>query len=170
MKKSIFGLLNIICLSLLIFNSSCKKSDEIPQNPKGLFAVTSGVSKVKYFHFENLTYLVMIGRIASQNEIGGRITSWQFIFKSGNTELFEINNGNYPSYALYSYGEPIMNAYNSGVVTVSYADQAHQNFSPFLGKPFSADPDNMDIFITVTDDNSNIQTVHFNTTVTYNSY
>jgi len=170
MKKSIFGLLLIICFSLIGFNSSCKRTDEILQKPKGLFAITSGISKVKYFHYENLTYLIMIGRIASQNEIGGKITSWQFVFKSGNAELFEINSSNFPSYALYAYGETLMSAYNSGIVTVSYADQSHENFSPFLGKPFNADPDNMDILITVIDDNSNIQTIRFNTIVTFDSY
>jgi hypothetical protein len=123
-----------------------------------------------YFSNEDLTYLVMKGTVSCQNEIGGTITSWQFIFKSGNTELLEINKINYSSYVLYAYGQLILSANNSGIVNVSYADKLHDNFSPYQGKLFSANPDNMDIFITITDDNANIQTIGFNTAVTFDSY
>jgi hypothetical protein len=170
MKKNIFGLLILVLFSMLLFNSYCKKTEEILQKPKGLFVITDGIGKVMYFHYEDFTYLVMQGRVLSQNEISGTITSWKFIFKSGNTELLEINDANYSSYNLFTYGQLRIFANNVGTVNVSYIDKSHENFFPFHGKLFDANPDNMDIFITITDDNANIQTIEFNTTVTFDLY
>jgi hypothetical protein len=173
MGKKNSGFLFVALFSLVLLTSTCKKTDEIDEGiptPKGLFVISSGISNVMYFHYEDLTYLSMTGRVQCQNEIGGTIRSWRFVFKSGNTELLEINDANYSFYVLYTYGQLSVPANNQGIVNVSYADKAHEIFSPFLGRLFNADPDNMDIFMTISDDNANIQTIELNTTVTYNFY
>jgi len=173
MKKNIFAFLVAALFSLIIFTSTCKKADEIDEvipTTKGLFEIIDGMSKVMYFHYEDLTFLSMNGNVECQNEIAGTITSWKFIFKSGSRDLLEINDANYSSYVLYTNVQPIITANNMGFVYVSYADSSHEIFSPFHGKLFDAKPDNMDIFITITDDNANIQTIEFNTTVTFNIY
>jgi hypothetical protein len=123
-----------------------------------------------YFHYEDLTYLVMNISVTSQNTIGGTINSWRFVFNSGDAKVIEINNANYSSYALYTYGQPIIYAYNIGLVNVSYADKTHENYSPFPGKLFNSNPDNVDVFITITDDNGNIQTIERNIAVMFDFY
>jgi hypothetical protein len=170
MKKAFYGFWVLILFSLLLFDSSCKKTEEILQPPQGLFVINNGLSKVMYFHYEDLTYLVMSGSVLSQNAIGGTITSWKFIFKSGDTELLEINNANYSFYILYAYGQSVLSAYSSAVINVSYADKTHENFSPCPGKLFNSNPDNMDTFITITDDNGNVQTIERNMAVTFDAY
>jgi hypothetical protein len=173
MKKMISGFLSIALFFLVLPTSTCKKTDgidEVIPTPKGLFVISSGISKVMYFHYENLTYLTMTGRVQCQNDIGGKITAWKFVFKSGDRELLEINDANYSAYVLYTYGQLQIVSNTAGIVNVSYADKAHENFSPFSGRLFDADPDNMDIFMTIADDNANIQTIELNTAVTYNFY
>jgi hypothetical protein len=170
MKKSFFGFWALLLFSLLMFDSSCKKTEEILQTPHGLFVISNGLSKVMYFHYEDLTYLVMNGSVLSQNAIGGTITSWKFIFKSGDTEILEINKANYSSYLLYTYGPSVLYPYSSAVINVSYADKTHENFSPYPGKLFSSNPENMVISITITDDNGNIQTIERSIAVTFDAY
>jgi hypothetical protein len=170
MKKIFYAFWVLVLFSLLIFDSSCKKNEEILQTPQGIFVINNGLSKVMYFHYEDLTYLVMTGSVLSQNEIGGTITSWKFIFRSGDTELLEINKANYSTYLLYNYGQSVLFAYNSAAINVSYADKAHENFSPYPGKLFSSNPDNMVIAITIADDNGNIQTLERIIAVTFDAY
>lgn len=173
MRKKISGFLSVALFSLVLLTFTCKKTDEIDEGiptSKGLFVISSGISNVMYFHYEDLTYLSMTGRVTCQNEIGGKITAWKFVFKSGGRKLLEINDTNYSSYVLYMYGQLRIPAYDMGILNVSYADKLHETFSPFQGRLFDADPDNMDIFITISDDNANIRTIELNTTVNYNFY
>jgi hypothetical protein len=170
MKKIFCGFWALALFSLLVFDSSCKINEEIQQTPQGLFAISSGLSKVMYFHYEDLTYLVMNASVLSQNTIGGTITSWKFIFRSGDSELIEISKANYSTYLLYTYGQSVLYPNNSAAINVSYADKAHENFSPCPGKLFSSDPDNMVISITILDDNGNIQTLERMIEVTFDAY
>lgn len=170
MKKSFFAFWVLILFSLMLFDSSCKKTEEILQKPLGLFVISKVVCKVQYFHFEDITCLAIYSSVSSQNEIGGIITSWKFIFKSGNTELLEINNANYSSFALSEYGLSRVVAFGVGTLNISYTDKYREEFSPFQGKLFNANPDNLDAFITITDDTGNVQTIERNAAVTFNAY
>jgi hypothetical protein len=170
MKKSFFGFWVLIIYSLLIFNSACKKTEEILQPPQGLFVISKGISKVMFFHFEDITCMAIYSSVSSQNEIGGIISSWKFIFKSGNTELLEINNTNYSSFALYKYGISRVAAFGVGTLNLSYTDNYREGYSPFQGKLFDANPDNLDAFITITDDNGNMQTLQRNVAVAFEAY
>ena len=170
MKKSISGLFVAALIPLILFTSTCKKTDEAIPAAKGIFVISNGIGNVKYFHYENLTFMVMKAVIFCQNEIGGAITSWKFIFKSVDRTLLEINDTNYSSYALYADGQLRISENTVGLVNASYADESHDNFSPFQGRLFDVNPTAMDIFITVTDDNAYIQTFEFHTSVTYDIY
>lgn len=170
MKKSFFAFWALVLFSLLLFDSSCKKTEEILQPPQGIFVISKVVGKVMYFHFEDITCLAIYSSVSSQNEIGGIISSWKFIFKSGNTELLEINNANYASFALYKYGLSIVVAFGVGTLNLSYSDKNREGFSPCQGKLFNENPDNLDAFITITDDNGNVQIIELNMAITFEAY
>lgn len=87
-----------------------------------------------------------------------------FVFKFGNTELLEINSGNCSSFHVVKNENVIIHPFSEREII-------GKTIPATAGDLFSlSNPDNMDISVTITDDNANQATIHFNAAVSYNEY
>jgi hypothetical protein len=156
-KSRVFFVLALF--SLLLFNSSCKKSENA-----GVFVITSGEGYVYYDGIVFRTDLSFSCGISNQSEIAGTINAWKFVFKKGGTELLEINSENCSSYNIIKYENVRINPYSVREISGETIPQIERDLFSY------GDPDNMDISVTITDDHSNQVTIHFNAPVSYNEY
>ncbi|MBN1471662.1 MAG: hypothetical protein JW925_07765 [Syntrophaceae bacterium] len=159
MKKNFKGLFVLVLFSLLLVNSSCKKSEGA-----GIFIITSGEGYVYYDGIVFETHLSFSCGISNQSGIAGTIDAWKFVFKSGNTKVLEINSENCTSYNIIKFENVPIKPYSVREISGETIPQIKRDLFPY------GDPDNLDISVTITDDNSNQVTIHFNAPVSYNEY
>jgi hypothetical protein len=159
MKNKLNGCFVLILVSLLAFNSSCKKSEEA-----GIFVITSGQGYVYYDGIVFQTNLSFSCGISNQSGIAGTINSWKFVFKNGSTELLEITSENCSSYNIIKFENVPIKPYSVREISGEAIPAIERDLFPY------GDPDNMDISVTITDDNSHKATIHFNAPVSYNEY
>ncbi len=156
-KPGVFFVL--VLFSLLLFNSFCKKSESA-----GIFVITSGEGYVYYDGIVFKTDLSFSCGISNQSEIAGTINAWKFVFKSGNTEVLEINSENCFSYNIIEFENVPIKPFSVREIMGETIPAIGRDLFPY------GDPDNMDISVTITDENSNQMTIHFNAPVSYNEY
>jgi hypothetical protein len=159
MKNKFDGFFVLVLFSLLLFNSSCKKSEGA-----GIYVITSGEGYVYYDGIVFKTDLSFSCGISNQSEIAGTINAWKFVFKFGNTELLEISSENCASYNIIKFENVPIKPYSVREIFGETIPVIERDLFP------NGDPDNMDISVTITDDNSNQVTIHFNAPVSYNEY
>ncbi len=92
--------------------------------------------------------------VAGTNGVPGSITSWKIEFKTGGTKVLEINNNNFASLLLRC---------DLQQYRVEPLGQFMFNSTDFYpGRMFSTNPDNMDVYVTIADDNGYTKTVSAN--------
>lgn len=160
MNNKFSGFFVLVLFSLLLFNSSCKKADA-----EGVYLITSGEGKVYYDGIAFTTDLFFRCTVSNQSESTGTIAAWKCVYKSGNTELLEINSDNCSSFNMVNYANLRVYPYKERIIIGKSVPAIEKTL-------FSAAriPDNMDISVTITDDNSNQMIIHFNATVTFSEY
>lgn len=149
----------LVLFSLFLFNSSCKKSEGA-----GIYVITSGEGYVYYDGIVFKTDLSFSCGISNQSEIAGTIIAWKFVFKKGSTELLEINSDNCTSYNIIKFADVRVKPYSVREILGETIPAIERDLFPY------GDPDNMDISVTITDDNSNQATIHLTVPVSYNEY
>jgi hypothetical protein len=159
MKGKFFVFLVLPFFSLLLLTSSCKKSEET-----GVYVITSAEGYVYYDGIVFKTDLSFSCGISNQSDILGTIKSWKFVFKSGNTELLEINSENCSSYNIIKFDNVQIKPYQVREIFGETIPPVERDLFGY------GDPDNMDISVSITDDNSNDVTIAFNAPVSYNEY
>jgi hypothetical protein len=159
MKNTLNVFFVLVLFSQLLINSSCKKSDTA-----GVFVISSGEGHVYFDGIVFKTDLSFSCGVSNQGEVAGTIDAWKFVFKKGSTAYLEINSENCPSYNIIYFVNVRINPYSVREISGETIPQVEMDLFPY------GDPDNMDISVTITDDNSNQQTIHFNAPVTYDEY
>ena len=95
--------------------------------------------------------------------MGGRITAFSFVIKSGNVALVEVNSENYASWLCGLWGELYIPALQASSINVQ-----HDTNVFYPGWIFGAYyPNNMDVFVTIVDDNGYTTTVSGNVNFIY---
>lgn len=158
MNKKFLGFFVLVLFSLLLLNSACKKVE-------GIFEIASGEGHVYYDGIVFTTDLFFRCTVVNQSEISGTISTWKFVLKSGNTELLEITSENCSSFNMVNYEDLRIYPYKERIIIGKSVPAIEKTY-------FSAEsiPDNMDITVAITDDNSNQLTIRFNAPVTYSEY
>jgi len=159
MKNKFEGFIVLVLFILLVVNASCKKSESA-----GIYVITSGEGYVYYDGIVFKTDLSFSCGISNQSEIAGTINAWKFVFKSGNTEVLEITSENCFSYNIIKFDNVPIKPYSVREISGETIPVIERDLFP------NGDPDNLDISVTITDDNSNQVTIHFNAPVSYNEY
>lgn len=159
MTNKVNGFYVLVLFSLLLFDPSCKKSEGA-----GIYVITSGEGYVYYDGIVFKTDLSFSCGIANQSEIAGTIDAWKFVFKKGSAELLEITSENCSAYNIIEFANVPIKPYSVREISGETIPVIARDLFP------DGDPDNMDISVTITDDNSNQVTIHFNAPVSYNEY
>ncbi len=162
MKIKTIALLALL-LGLALLFPSCKKE-------KDLYWVSWGEGNISYNSTRNETSLRITFAVVSWNSIDARITGWRIVFKAKKEQLLEVNDGNHPAYAPFVAYNDIR--HNDTAIflmqSVNPANAADQR--PYPGKLFPGNPpDNIDVFVTITDDEGRTETTEQNLLVTYST-
>ena len=144
MKARVLGLPFLI-LCLLFFSWSCKKDG-------AFYKIYWGSGTISYNITMDETYFDILFGVTSTNDADARITSWKLVFRSGETQLLEINSDNYQSYAPFLSAPDLMH-FNAERFALQSVDPTNlSNSHPCEGKVFpAAAPDHMDVSVTLTD-------------------
>jgi hypothetical protein len=144
MKTRVLGMPFLI-LCLLFLPLSCKKDEEI-------YKIYWGSGTISYNITLDETYFDILFGVTSTNDVDARITSWKLVFRSGETQLLEINSDNYQNYAPFLSAPDIMH-FDAGRFTLQSVDpDDFSNSHSCEGKVFpAAVPDHMDVSVTLTD-------------------
>ena len=151
----------VLCLSFLFL--SCKKEND-------LYWVSWGEGNISYNLTADETSLRIAFAIVSWNSLDARISGWRIVFKAKKAQLLEVNDGNHQAYAPFvAFGAVRHNDTSSFVMqSVNPADAADRR--PYRGRLFPGDPpDNVDVFVTITDDSGKAETIEQNLLVTYST-
>ena len=151
----------LLVLGLAFLFTSCKKE-------KDLYWVSWGEGNISYNSTRNETSLRIAFAIVSWNSLDARISGWRIVFKAKKAQLLEVNDGNYPEYAPFvAFGAVRHNDTSTFLMqSVNPGNAADQR--PYPGKLFpGAAPDNIDVFVTITDDDGRTETTEQNLLVTY---
>ncbi len=149
----------LLLFCLLLFNSACKNEGT------GIYVITSGEGRVYYDGIAITTDLFFSCTVMNQSDVAGTITGWKIVFKSGSTELLEINSTNCAAFHMDVQRDLRVQPRQERIIvgkTVPALD----------GSRFVADalPDNMDITVTIEDDHDNQSAVLASAAVRYDEY
>lgn len=156
------GAVTVVVLVALL---SKKKTTNPPiSKPKGVFLVSPVVGSAFWDYIFNQMTLTFSAQIFSNDNIGGTITNWKFIVKSGNSSLLEINPNNYNNsvYNLSGYttnNNSLQIPANQKITLTIKHDEGNY----ISGNPFGQIiPDNLDFYITIMDNNGYEQSITSN--------
>ncbi|MCX6554977.1 MAG: hypothetical protein NTZ12_08195 [Candidatus Aminicenantes bacterium] len=154
----------VLILCLLFFSLSCKKDEEI-------YKIYRGSGTISYNISLDETFFEIEFGVTSTNNVDARITSWKLVFKSGETQLLEINSDNYQNYAPFLNCPDIMH-FDAGEFTLGSVDPGDlANSQPCQGKVFpAAAPDYMYVSVTLTDTNGKVETAEQRLPAYYSSH
>jgi hypothetical protein len=143
---------------------SCRKAHD----PYG---ITWGSGNISYDISLNATFFMITFTVSNWTDVDARITAWRLVFRSGETQLLEVNSKNYQSYAPFVNCPDTIYQQTLGVFTMQSNDPSDlANSHPCQGKVFSsAAPDSMHVFVTLSDTDGNEETVEQNLEVFYSN-
>lgn len=152
-----------LVLGLAMATLSCKKDND-------LYWVSWGEGNISYDAAANETSLRIAFAIVSWNSLDARISGWRIVFKAKKTQLLEVNAGNHQAYAPFVAFGAIRHNDTSSFVMQSTNPANLADRHPFPGKLFPGDPpDNIDVFVTITDDEGKTETTEQNLLVFYST-
>jgi hypothetical protein len=161
MKIRILGCAALV-FGLLSFPVSCKKDVE-------LFWISGGSGNITYDISENSTTLLIRCYMTSKDEADADVTGWRIVFRSGQTELLEVTDGNYQDFAPFLMLTPIAHWGMGSFMWLSNNPRNLSDSHPYQGKLFpAAAPDNLNIFMTIADSAGKVVDIEQNLLV-YNS-
>jgi len=144
MKIRVLAMAAFVFAAMLI-PVSCKKEAE-------LFWISGGSGNIAYDISEDSTTLLVRCYLTSKDEADADVTGWRIVFRSGQTELLEVTDGNYRDFAPFLMVTPIA---HFGMGFFMWQSNNPRNLSdshPYQGKLFpAAAPDNLNIFMTIAD-------------------
>lgn len=151
----------VLIAGLAIFSLSCKKEKE-------LFWISGGTGNIAYDISADTTTLLIRCYVTSKNEADAVVTGWRIVFRSGETELLEVTDGNCLDYAPFLMVTPIAHLGMGYFMWQSNNPRNLADSHPFQGKLFpAAAPDNLNIFMTVADSAGTVVDVEQNLIVYY---
>lgn len=160
MKNKFVVFFIFVLFPLLLFHSSCKKSEG-----EGVYLVTSAEASVYYDGIAFTTDLFFRCTVLNQSEIPGTITGWKIVYKFKSTEILEITSENCTSYNMAKHVDLQIHPYKERIIIGKSVPAVEKTVFSSLNIP-----DNMDISVAITDDHSNQSTIHFNTPIQYTEY
>ncbi len=155
--------LSALVLGLAFLSPSCRKE-------KDLYWISSGEGNVSFNSTRNETSARVFFTLVSWNNIDAVVGDWRIVFKAKKTKLLEVNSGNFQDYVPFAaFGLVRHNDTSIFILqSVNFADENDKR--PYAGRLFPGDPpDNLDVFVTLTDVDGHTETTEQNLLVYYSA-
>lgn len=148
---------------LAILSQSCKKDN-------ARYWVSWGEGNISYNSTRNDTSLRIVFDVVSWNAIDAQITGWRIVFKAGKARLLEVNAGNYLDYVPFVVFTPVRHNDTASFLMQSANPDNLADRRPYPGQLFPGDaPTNIDVFVTISDQNGKTETIEQNLLVSYST-